>query len=89
MENANSGKTAWDRIREVAGLKHLSLRTEQAYVQWVRRFWIFVRKRNLRSVGVEEIRHSSWSHLCDNFVCCFANWSDKICREWASARRRF
>jgi len=51
----NSGKTAWDRIREVAGLKHLSLRTEQAYVQWVRRFWIFVRKRNLRSVGVEEI----------------------------------
>ncbi len=38
MENANFGKTACDRIREVARLKHLNLRTEQAYVQWIRRF---------------------------------------------------
>jgi len=54
--HTNSGKTAWERIREVARLKHLSLRTEQAYVQWIRRFWIFHGKRNLRILGVEEIR---------------------------------
>lgn len=58
----NSGKTAWDRLREVARLKHLSLRTEQSYIQWNRRFWTFHGKCNLRTLGVEEIR-SFLTHL--------------------------
>lgn len=52
----NAGKTAWDRLRDVARLKHLSLKTEQSYVQWVRRYWIFHGKRNLRTLTVEAIR---------------------------------
>jgi integron integrase len=52
----NSGKTAWDRVREVARLKHLSLRTEQSYLRWIQRFWFFHSKRNLRTLGVKEIR---------------------------------
>jgi integron integrase len=58
----NSGKTAWDRVRDVARLKHLSLKTERSYIQWIRRFWVYHGKRNLRTLGVEEIR-SFLTHL--------------------------
>jgi integron integrase len=53
----NSEKTAWDKIRETARLRHLSLRTEQSYLQWIRRFWLFHQKQNLTTIGVPEIRH--------------------------------
>ena len=56
MQNRDSAETAWNKVREVARLKHLSLRTEQTYLQWIQRFWFFHRKRNLRTLGIEEIR---------------------------------
>lgn len=62
MENRGSAKSAWDQVREIARLKHLSLRTEQTYLNWIQRFWFFHSKRNLRTLGVEEIR-SFLSHL--------------------------
>ena len=36
-----------DQMREVLRLKHLSFRTEEAYVGWVRRFVLFHDKRVL------------------------------------------
>jgi hypothetical protein len=30
-----------DRVREAARVRHLSLRTEKTYVQWIRRFILF------------------------------------------------
>jgi integron integrase len=62
MDDPNSRKNAWDKIREVARLKHLSLRTEQTYISWIQRFWLFHKKRSLRSVGVDGIR-TFLSHL--------------------------
>ena len=42
-----------DQVREVIRVKHYSIRTEEAYVQWVKRFIFFSRKeaseRNGRS----------------------------------------
>lgn len=37
-------------------LKHLSLRTEEAYVSWVKRFILFHDKRHPAEMGAEEIR---------------------------------
>ncbi len=43
-------------VRSVLRTKHLSLRTEQAYVQWIRRFILFHNKRHPVEMGEEEIR---------------------------------
>jgi len=40
-----------DQIREVMRLKHYALRTEQTYVQWVRRYVVFHGKRHPRELG--------------------------------------
>lgn len=52
----------FDEIRNVARMRHLSLRTEQAYVQWIRRFILFHDKRHPREMGEAEIREFI-SHL--------------------------
>src|SRR5215213_3046207 len=51
-----------DRVRAVARVRHLSLRTEQAYSDWIKRFILFHRKRHPDEMGPEEIRHFL-SHL--------------------------
>ena len=51
-----------DEIRNVARMRHLSLRTEQAYVQWIRRFILFHGKRHPRDMGEDDIRQFI-SHL--------------------------
>ena len=45
-----------DRVRAVARVRHLSLRTEQAYSDWIRRFVLFHQKRHPEQMGAEEIR---------------------------------
>ena len=45
-----------DRMRNVMRLKHMSLRTEEAYVSWVKRFILFHDKRHPADMGADEIR---------------------------------
>jgi integron integrase len=45
-----------DQMRAVVRLKHLSYRTEEAYVSWVRRFILFHHKRHPQDMGATEIR---------------------------------
>ena len=44
-----------DQVRESIRLKHYSYRTEQAYVQWVKRFILFHNKKHPKDMGGEEI----------------------------------
>src|SRR5437763_16377932 len=44
-----------DRLREAIRVRHYSLRTEEAYVDWVRRFILFHGKRHPVEMGAEEI----------------------------------
>jgi integron integrase len=44
------------QVRSVLRTRHLSLRTEDAYVQWIRRFILFHHKRHPQEMGEEEIR---------------------------------
>src|SRR5215207_1487003 len=51
-----------DRVHAVARLRHLSLGTERAYWDWIRRFILFHQKRHPEQMGAEEIRQFL-SHL--------------------------
>jgi integron integrase len=51
-----------ERVRSVARLRHLSLRTERAYSDWIRRFVLFHKKRHPAEMCVEEVRQFL-SHL--------------------------
>jgi hypothetical protein len=44
-----------DRVRAKVRLRHFSLRTEQAYVAWVRRFVLFHGKRHPAEMGGAEV----------------------------------
>jgi integron integrase len=44
-----------DQVREEIRIRHYSIRTEQAYVQWIRRFILFHRKRHPREMGAAEL----------------------------------
>ena len=50
------------RVRDAIRLKHYSLRTEQAYVDWIRRYIVFHGKRHPSDLGSEDIEHFL-SHL--------------------------
>ncbi len=45
-----------DQVRETIRLKHLSRRTEEAYIRWIHKFILFHNKRYPSSMGEAEIR---------------------------------
>ncbi len=45
-----------DEVRTVMRLRHMSIRTEEAYVQWIKRFIMFHHKRHPQEMGEGEIR---------------------------------
>ena len=44
-----------DQVRERLRVKHYSLRTEQTYLQWIRRFILFHGKRHPKEMGAPEV----------------------------------
>ena len=51
-----------DRVRHAARIRHYSLRTEESYVNWIRRFILFHGKRHPSSMGADEV-NTFLSHL--------------------------
>jgi integrase len=56
LESGQGKRKLLDRVREAIRFKHYSLRTEQAYVDWIKRFILFHGKRHPESMGAEEVR---------------------------------
>jgi integron integrase len=48
-------KKLLDQVRDAIRLKHYSYRTEETYVQWIRRYILFHHKRHPKDMGVPEI----------------------------------
>lgn len=48
-------KKLLDQVREALRLKHYSYRTEETYIQWIRRYILFHQKRHPQEMGVPEI----------------------------------
>ena len=45
-----------EQVRDAIRLRHYSYRTEQTYVQWIKRFIFFSNKRHPREMGAIEAR---------------------------------
>ena len=54
-----------DQVRELMRVQHYSIRTEQTYLQWIRRFILFHDKRHPRELGADEVT-AFLSHLAVN-----------------------
>ncbi len=52
-----------DQVREVIRLKHYSLRTEQTYLDWIKRFVLFHGKRHPKAMGAEEVTPGQISNV--------------------------
>ena len=52
---ADSKPKLLDEVQNKIRLKHYSIRTEQSYVQWIKRVIIFHNKRHTRDMGEKEI----------------------------------
>ncbi|MGA2139127.1 MAG: site-specific integrase [Verrucomicrobiia bacterium] len=44
-----------DQVRDAIRLKHYSLRTEQAYVDWAKRYILFHKKQHPKDVGARQV----------------------------------
>ena len=53
-----------DRMRSEIRVRHFSYRTEQTYVQWVKRFILFHHKRNPTAMSAQELG-AYLSHLAE------------------------
>lgn len=53
-----------DQVRERIRYKHYSIRTERVYVEWVKRFVLFHKKRHPRDMGASEVE-AFLSHLAN------------------------
>ena len=51
----NPPKKLLDQVRDAIRLKHYSYRTEETYVQWIRRYILFHNKRHPNEMGTPEI----------------------------------
>ena len=45
-----------DRVRDVMRVHHYSIRTENNYIQWIKRYIFFHNKRHPKDMGADEIR---------------------------------
>jgi hypothetical protein len=58
----SAGGRLLDQVRDVIRIKHYSIRTEQAYLQWIRRYILFHGKRHPSELGSEHLS-TFLSHL--------------------------
>ena len=58
-------KKLLDQVTEVARFRHLSLRTEEAYRNWIKRFILFHHKRHPRELDADAVR-TFLTHLAVN-----------------------
>jgi site-specific recombinase XerD len=54
-EDAVPQKRLLDRVRDTIRLKHYSIRTEEAYIAWIKRYILFHHKRHPQEMGASEI----------------------------------
>jgi len=67
-----------DRVRDKIRLKHYSIRTEQAYVDWIRRFIVFHGKRHPSALGAPDVE-AFLTHLAVDCTVAAATQNQAKC----------
>ena len=73
-------KKLLDQVREAVRLKHYAYRTEQSYVDWVKRYILFHNKTHPKDMGENEVQEfltylaserkvSASTHTCPSWRC--------------------
>jgi site-specific recombinase XerD len=57
-----SGPRLLDQVRDVIRVKHYSIRTEYSYLDWIKRYILFHKKRHPKEMGADEVT-SFLTHL--------------------------
>ena len=57
MQSEPRPKKLLEQVRDTIRMKHYSYRTEQAYVQWIRRDILFHHKRHPMKWELRELKH--------------------------------
>lgn len=52
-------------MRDTLRIKHYVYRTEESYIQWIRRYIVFHNKRHPQDIGEAEVE-AFWIHLAVN-----------------------
>jgi hypothetical protein len=61
MQTSKSTAPFLQQVRNAIRVRHYSIRTEQAYVDWIRRFILFHGKRHPNELGEAEVgRFLTW-----------------------------
>ena len=62
-----------DQVRAAIRVRHMSYRTEQTYVDWIRRFILFHNKRHPNEMDETHMNDGGVRNKCWSFgyVCCF------------------
>lgn len=68
MEYVISNKKPLDQIKDKTRIKYMSIRTEQAYVSWAKRFIIFHNKRRPSEMGENEVEEFLTGLVVENNV---------------------
>lgn len=55
MTTENSSSPFLNRVRNAIRVRHYSIRTEQTYLSWIKRFILFHKKRHPREMGEQEV----------------------------------
>lgn len=67
-----------EQVRRCLRLKHYSIRTERAYVDWIKRFILFHQKHHPAEMGTDEIRRFL-SHLATDGRVAAATQNQALC----------
>lgn len=67
-DSINAPPKLLDQVRNIIRIKHYSIRTEQAYLQWIRRFILFHKKRHPKDMGQKEVGEFLTHLAVDNNV---------------------
>jgi len=68
----NPPKKLLDQVRDLIRLKHYSIRTEQSYIPWIKRYIYFHKKRHPKDMGGSRNRGLS-QPFSGKFESCFFN----------------
>ncbi len=55
VSNSENSPKLLDQVRAKIRLKHYSIRTEQAYTEWIKRYILHFGKRHPRDLGASEV----------------------------------
>ncbi len=67
-----------DQVRQVIRIKHYSLRTEESYINWIKRFIFFHNKKHPLEMGEKEIGEFI-AHLAKNEKVSTSTQSQALC----------